>query len=126
METRSVVVRVAWLAGLAFFLGLGAWEFASPRTFYDALAVYPPFNAHFLRDGGAFTMGIGAGMLAGARWRDGLTVALVGAAAACVLHTVSHVVDVDAGGRPTDPWLLGVLAAVVTTGAVLRVKEVGR
>lgn len=126
MNSRSAVVVTAWLAAIGFFLGLGLWQFVSPRSFYDVLATYPPFNAHFLRDGGAFTIGIGIGLLAGRGWTDGLAVGLAGAAAASLMHALSHFIDAGAGGRPTDPWLLTGLAAVVTVGVVLRVKEVAR
>ena len=121
--TKSVIVRAAWVAGIGFFVGLGLWEFVAPRSFYDALAVYPPFNAHFLRDGGAFNLGIGAGLLAGVHFRDGLTVALIAAAAGSFFHALSHFIDVDLGGKATDPWLLSLFALVVTAGAVARMKE---
>ena len=124
MQSRSWVVRVAWLAGVVFFVVLGTWPFLSPHSFYDTLATFPPFNAHLMRDIGVFTMGVGAALLAALRWRDGMAVALVGAAAASVLHVVSHIVDSDKGGKATDIPLLSLLAILLIVGAVARIKEV--
>lgn len=126
MTTNSIIVRVAWVAGVAFYAGIGLWAFFSPRSFYEAVAIFPPFNAHFLRDAGAFQLGIGAGLIAAARFRDGLLVVLVGAGAASVLHAVGHFVDADLGGKPSDPWLLSLFAVVMVVGAVQRSKEVRR
>ena len=121
--TGSILVRASWLAGVGFFVGLGLWEFVSPRSFYEVVAVYPPFNAHFLRDGGAFSMGIGAGLLAAPKIRDGLAVSLIATAAGSLFHALSHFIDADLGGRATDPWVLFLFALVVSAGAMSRVKE---
>lgn len=120
----SPIVRIAWVAAVGFFVILGAWPFFSPRSFYDALATFPPFNAHLLRDIGVFTMGVGASLLAAMRWKDGLVVALAGASAAGVLHVVSHIVDADQGGKPTDVPLLSVFAILLVVGTVVRAREV--
>ena len=123
--TKSTMVRVAIGASVLFYVLLGVWPFFSPRSFYDALAVFPPFNAHFLRDIGAFTLGVGGAVLAALRWKDALTAALAGASAASVMHVISHIIDRDLGGKPTDIPLLGLLAAVIIAGFVARTKEVG-
>jgi hypothetical protein len=122
--TKSTMVRVAIGASVVFYVLLGVWPFFSPRSFYDALATFPPFNAHFLRDIGAFTIGIGAGVLAALRWRDALTATLAGASAASVMHMVSHIIDRDLGGKSTDVPLLALLAVVIIAGLVARTKEV--
>ena len=124
MTTNSIIVRVAWVAGVAFFAGLGLWAFFSPQSFYDAIAGFPPFNAHFLRDAGAFMFGIGAGLLAVMRFSDGLTVALMGTGAGAVIHAAAHFIDADLGGKPSDPWALSLFAIMMVAGAVARVKEV--
>src|SRR5688572_4680738 len=71
---------IALLAGL-FFLGFGLWAFFDPRSFYEQIATYPPYNKHFLHDAGAFQIGIGATLLLALQWKDGLAVALGGATA---------------------------------------------
>ena len=124
METKSRAVRVAWISGAVFFVVLGLWPFFSPHSFYDALATFPPFNAHLMRDIGVFTLGVGAALIAALRWRDGMTVALAAAAAASVLHVASHIIDSNKGGKLSDVGLLTVLAVVLVVGAVARIKEV--
>src|SRR3989337_2058889 len=114
--TKSMVVRVAIAATFVFYVALGVWPFFSPRSFYDVLAEFPPYNPHFLRDVGAFTVGIGAGVLAALKWRGSLTANLAGASAASILHVISHIVDRDQGGKPTDIPLLAVLAVVIVAG----------
>jgi hypothetical protein len=122
--TRSPLVRLAWVAAVGFFVILQAWAFLAPRSFFDALVAFPPYNGHLLRDVGAFSLGMGAALLAAAKWRDGLLVALTGAAAAGSLHVVSHIVDSDKGGKPTDIPLLAALAIFLVVGAFARAKEV--
>ena len=67
---RTTVTRLALVVGIAFWVGFGLWAFVDPRSFYDALATFKPYNKHFLHDIGAFQIGIGAGLYAATRWRD--------------------------------------------------------
>lgn len=92
---------VAVLAGV-FFLASGLWAMVSPEGFFDAAAPFDPFNAHLIRDVGAFMVGLGALLLlAAARFAaDALAVALCGAGIGAVAHTLSHVVDRHHGGTP--------------------------
>ncbi len=124
--TRSPIVRVAWIAAVGFFVGLGAWAFLSARSFFDTLVAFPPYNEHLMHDIGAFQIGVGAALAAAATRKDGLLVALDGAAVAAVLHAISHALDSDIGGNPTDVPLLGVFAIMMVAGAVARSKEVAR
>lgn len=119
-STTSMIVTAATLIGAAFFLVTGVWAFGWPRSFYDVVATYPPYNLHLFHDVGAFHLGIGAGLLSGLIWSDGLFVALVGGSVGASLHFVSHVLDRDLGGRASDPYLLGLLAAILVIGAWLR------
>jgi hypothetical protein len=92
---------VAVLGGL-FFLGSGLWAMLTPEAFFDAAATFEPFNAHLIRDVGAFMVGLGAVLLlAAARPAvESLAVALCGAGIGAVAHTLSHVVDRGHGGTP--------------------------
>lgn len=121
--SKSPVVKIAWAGAVAFFVGTGAWAFLSPSSFFDKLATFEPFNAHFIRDLGVFTLGMGAALLAALRWRDGLLVVLVGASAAAVLHVLSHIIDSDLGGKATDVPLLSVFALLLLAGSVARAQE---
>jgi hypothetical protein len=112
-------VRGVLLVGAAFFLVVGAWAFVDPASFYDELAVFPPYNRHFLHDVGAFQLGLGAALaLALVGW-NGRRVALWGAAVASGFHAASHFMDAELGGRDSDPWLLALLTVVLAAAALL-------
>jgi hypothetical protein len=116
--------RIArWAAGIGavFWIVTGAWAFLAPKSFYDQVAVFPPYNRHFLHDGGAFALGLGATLVFAmvTRW-DALRVALAGTGVAAALHVVAHAVDSDLGGRSTDIPGLVLVAAVIIVGALLR------
>ena len=118
---RRLSGGVAVVVGLQF-LALGAWALAAPRSFFDTVAAFEPYNQHFVQDIGAFQVGLGAVLLL-AYWRpraDGLAVALLGVGAGAALHALSHIVGRDLGGKPeTDIPLLIVLAgASLAAGAV--------
>jgi len=36
-----------------FWLGLGLWAFVAPKSFFDALAEFDPYNRHFIHDVGS-------------------------------------------------------------------------
>ena len=118
-----------WVAlgvGLALVI-FGLWAFFSPRSFFDSVATWRPFNKHFLHDIGAFQLGIGATLLLAAKRNDALFVALAGAGIGLAVHFISHLMDQDLGGKSTDPILFGVLAAVVLAAAYQRYRSpVGR
>jgi hypothetical protein len=112
------LVRGAAIAGAALFLLPGAWAFADPASFYDAVALFPPYNRHLLHDVGAFQLGVGTALLLGVAGWSGLRVALWSAAVAAVLHAISHIVDRGLGGRDSDPLVLTLVAAVLIAAAV--------
>lgn len=107
---------IAAAAGL-FFVGLGLWAFFDPRSFFERLATYPPYNRHLFHDIGAFQIGIGVTLLLALRWRDVLGVALAGAGIGSAVHAISHWVDRDLGGRSSDPWAVTLLAVVILWAA---------
>jgi peptidoglycan/LPS O-acetylase OafA/YrhL len=116
---RRRVVRGTALLAAAFYTLFGAWALLAPRSFFETVAPFPPYNEHFLHDAGAFQLGLGAALLAALARRSALVAALAGAAVASVLHAGAHAVDGHLGGRPTDPWVLGLLAALVVAALVL-------
>ncbi|MGH8877152.1 MAG: hypothetical protein ACRD0P_07425 [Stackebrandtia sp.] len=124
MTIRQSATRVITVIAALLFLVPGAWAFFWPRSFYETVATFPPFNLHLFHDAGAFQLGIGAALLAGLVWRDGLLVALIGGAAGTVVHAISHILDAELGGRSGDPWILSALAVLVTVGAVARLNAV--
>jgi hypothetical protein len=55
--------------------------------------------------------------------RDALLAGLTAGGTGAALHAIAHFADRELGGRPSDPWLLGLLALVVVGGAVLRAAD---
>jgi hypothetical protein len=110
---RTTIGRVATVAGALFFLVFGGWAFVAPVSFYDQIAPWPPYNAHLIRDAGAFQLGIGIALAAILVVVDGTRAVLLGAASAAVLHVLSHVIDYGDGGRSSDPYVLGVIALLL-------------
>ena len=104
--------------GAVFFTVTGAWAFLAPHSFFDVVALYPPYTRHLFHDAGAFQLGIAAALLAGIAGRSGKAVGLWGGAVGGTLHAVSHWIDRNLGGRTTDPYLLTILALVLVAGLV--------
>ena len=119
---RGYVIAVTLLAG-AGMLAAGIWCLVAPRSFAEAVRF--PYAEHFLHDLGAFQAGIGVTLLLAVAWSDGLALALAGFLVANSVHVVNHAVDVDLGGRASDPWLLGVVSVLVLVALALRLREIG-
>ncbi|MBW3594860.1 MAG: PPOX class F420-dependent oxidoreductase, partial [Actinobacteria bacterium] len=99
------------------------WAFFAPRSFFDAVAVFQPYNEHFVHDIGAFQIGLGAVLVLGAYLADALFVALAGVGMGATLHLISHVMDRDLGGNPSsDIPLLAVMTGALVAGAIVRGK----
>jgi uncharacterized membrane protein len=117
---------VAALGGL-FFVVAGVWAFVHPPSFSEVVAPFPPLNVHYLRDAGAFQIGLGVALLLALVRADALLVALVAVGAASLFHLASHVIDIDRGGQPVrDLVSLAVLAGVLLLAAAVRWREAAR
>jgi hypothetical protein len=118
----SRLPRVAAIVGGAGFVAFGGWAMIDPRSFFEAVATFEPYNQHFLQDIGAFQVGLGAVLLlAGlSASPDGLTVALVGVGVAAALHAASHVVGRELGGTPERdiPVFATMAVALLAAGAL--------
>ena len=117
------VPRAVAIIGGVGLVALGVWAMVDPRSFFDALARFEPYNQHFLQDIGAFQVGLGAVLLLAAvpARADGLAVALVGVGVGAALHAVSHVVGRDLGGTPaTDIPSFAALAALLLAAGGFR------
>ncbi len=125
METRgSRFARIVAVIGGLTLAAFGAWAFLSPRSFFDTLAVFPPYNRHFIHDIGSFQIGLGVVLLLGAYLRDALFVALAGVSVGSAVHVVSHVLDRNIGGNPeSDIPLLTALTLLLALGAVARSRD---
>lgn len=114
---------LTWLTAFSavFFLDLGLWAFFDASSFFDELADFPPYNAHFIHDIGAFHAGLGAVLALALLFpRDGVLVALGGVGSGAGLHFITHVRDHDLGGSDSDTILLGVLGVLMLAGAAWR------
>ena len=112
--------RAIAIVGGVGFIALGLWAMVDPRSFFEALASFEPYNQHFVQDIGAFQIGLGVVLLlAGVPVRaDGLTVALVGVGVGAALHTVSHIIGRDLGGAPERdiPTFAGMAVLLLVAG----------
>jgi hypothetical protein len=122
MSDRTLRLLAAAIGGV--LAAQGVWAFFAPRSFYDALATFEPFNAHFIRDIGSFQMGIGVAGIVGALRTRAVVVGLAALSVFQVVHVISHVVDRDAGGRPGfDIPALGALAALTVVALVMAIRQ---
>lgn len=108
------VRTVAWI-GAIFYTVTGPWAMASPGTFHDIVAPFDPLNIHYLRDAGAFSIGLAAALLlALVVDRRALPVALLAVGVGSIAHELSHIIDHAAGGRPIlDIPSLAILGAAL-------------
>jgi hypothetical protein len=113
VEGDRWVRGAAWLGVAVFGLG-GLWAFVSPRLFFDTVAAFEPFNAHFVRDLGAFQIGFAAALLAALRTPGPLVAVLFGTGFGTAVHALGHFLDRDLGGNPwVDVPGLVILAAIL-------------
>ncbi len=124
--TANRLITALTALGAAFFLVFGLWPFFDAQSFFDQVATFEPFNAHFLHDIGAFQVGIGV-TLAAALWRrsDAIFAALAGAGVGSALHAIAHIRDRadDLGGRDTDAFVFGLIAILFLAGAAWRLRS---
>jgi hypothetical protein len=106
LYVRAVPAGVAALAATNLVLGL--WMVLAPRSFYDAIGPFGPYNAHYVRDVSTWQLAFG-GALAVAVRRPSWRAPLLGFAVLQFgLHTLNHVVDIG----DADPRWVGVFDAV--------------
>ena len=117
---------VAAVAGL-MFLTLGVWAMANPSSFYESIALFDPYNPHFIQNLGAFQIGLGATLaLAAFFTSDALAAGLVGVGLGATAHVVSHLMSLDTGGKPLLDVSGGILLALLLLVAgVVRWRTVG-
>ncbi|MFI6532719.1 hypothetical protein ACIBHY_09740 [Nonomuraea sp. NPDC050547] len=115
------VTRVVVVVSALYTLYFGVWMWGWPREFAEF--VNYPNHVHFLHDLGAFHLGIGVALLVALIWRDAILVALVGLAAASLIHTVNHTIDSHLGGASSDPYVIGAQTLLALVGIAFRVRH---
>src|SRR5215204_350904 len=93
-STGPLVTAALVLAALNSLVP-GFWAYIAPSHFQSVVAPWASLGEHFLRDGGAFQIGIGSMVVAALYCRDSITVVLTGSSVATLLHAISHMIDVD-------------------------------
>jgi PPOX class probable F420-dependent enzyme len=114
-------ITVAIVLGAALMLVAGVWALLAPASFADAVKF--PEHEHFVHDVGAFQIGFGLTLVLALIWRDPLAVVLAGFLVGNTTHAVNHGIDLDQGGRDSDPWLLAALSIVTGVALVLRLRQ---
>jgi hypothetical protein len=116
---------VASAAGSVFLL-FGIFAMVSPSGFYETVARFEPYNAHFVQDIGAFQIGLGAVLLFGALLTsDALAATTLGVGVGSVAHLISHLAGLDAGGTPlVDVPFFTLLGAVLLVTGWRRLRAV--
>ena len=126
MKTANTFLHLLVLVAGLLLLTSGLWAMLAPDSFYAVVATYPPYNRHLVHDLGAFLLGLGATLGLALALSDTLLAALSGNAVAGVAHFVSHVVDRELGGQPTDPLTIGLFALLLVALAVWRAASLER
>ena len=103
-----IALRPLVLLAGGYHLILGFLLAVTPRGFYDAVAGYPPYNEHFLRDIATFYLALGAVLLVSAARRNWQVPLLAFALVHYALHVINHVLDIG----DTDPGWQGPLNVV--------------
>ena len=77
-----------------YHLALGVVMVIAPRTFFDEIASYGPYNDHYIRDVASFYLALGAVLLVAVARTSWQVPLLVFALVQYGLHVVNHVWDV--------------------------------
>lgn len=119
---------VAAIGGTVFGV-TGIWALVAPRSFFETIATFEPYNQHFVQDIGAFQLGIAAVLLlvVVVEPADALAVALLGAGVGGGAHVLSHLIGADLGGTPgLDIPVLSLLAGLLLAAGWMRFRQVRR
>ena len=115
---------VAVLAGVSLLLA-GVWALAAPKSFFESVATFEPYNQHFVQDLGAFQIGLGAVLVLAATFRDALVVGLLGVGLGSAAHVVSHAVGHDLGGEPAvDIPVFSIVTVLLVSAGMVRFSRV--
>ena len=99
-----------------YHLALGVVMVIAPRTFFDEIAAYGPYNDHYIRDVASFYLALGAVLLVAVARTSWQVPLLVFALVQYGLHLLNHLWDV-ADGEPS--WIGPVNVAPLALIAIL-------
>jgi hypothetical protein len=116
------LVRVLIALAAVGTIASGLFAMLAPEAFFNAVAAYPPYNRHFIHDIGAFMLGLGAGLGFALTLTDALLVGLAANVVGAVAHFLSHLIDRDLGGAPSDPATFGIFALILVAFTIWRLR----
>ena len=93
MSLRLSFIRTAIVINAAVLIWAGAALIVVPDWFYANIGYYPPFNHHYMGDGGAFQLALGIGLLLTVRHPFRYRLLIAVGAGASLLHAINHIYD---------------------------------
>ncbi len=103
---RAVPAGVAALA--AYNLAIGLYMLLAPRSFFDTIGPFGPYNAHYVLDTSTWQLAFGIALVLAVRQASWRVPLLAFAVVQFALHAVNHVADAG----EADPQWVGVFDAV--------------
>jgi hypothetical protein len=113
MSERTI--RTAFLALAVVHLGLGAWLFFFPHSFYESVGAFSAYNRHYERDTATFYFAFGFGAWVAAARRSWRVPVLAMTLVQYTIHTINHAID---AGDANNSWAGPVDAVALGLGAV--------
>jgi hypothetical protein len=108
-RASRLAMRTLILVAGVYHLALGAFMVAAPKTFYEEIGPFGPYNDHYVRDNATIYLALGIVLLvAVARERWQVPVLAFGALQ-YGLHVLNHLWDID----DADPTWVGPVDAIV-------------
>jgi hypothetical protein len=108
-RAARLALRPLLLLAGAYHLLLGVFMVAAPRTFFDEIAAYGPYNDHYIRDNASIYLAMGVMLLLAAARRSWQVPVLFFCLVQYGFHILNHVWDVS----DADPSWLGPMNLVV-------------
>jgi hypothetical protein len=105
---RLALPALLLIAG-AYHLVLGAFMVVAPRTFFEEIAAYGPYNDHYIRDIASFYLAMGVMLVLAAGRRAWQVPVLAFCLIQYAFHVLNHVWDVS----DADPSWIGPVNLVV-------------
>jgi hypothetical protein len=106
--TRLALRPLLLIAG-AYHVALGAFMVIAPRTFYEEIGPFGPYNDHYVRDIASFYLAMGVCLLLAVGRRSWQVPVLFLCLLQYALHVLNHVWDVS----DADPSWLGPVNLIV-------------
>lgn len=117
--SRFVTATVFVLGAAQLVLGL--WCLLDPRGF--AHVVRQDYGGHFVKDAGAFQIGLGTTLMAILLCRDPYVIVLTGFVVGNSVHAAGHYADLPIGGHPRDVVLLASASVLAAAACLARWRQ---